>query len=195
MSLPDLDAVKLRLRAEDPVSGSNVEDPDLTLMMSSALASIEEKTGRPVTAAERTWIVEYPSPNWDGVTTAMRFFLPLYPVDPDTVTIEDADAEAVTDFRVNPSTGLITSTGDGFSNFPLTVTAEVGLDLMDDYATRIEPKLSQAFLDLCADWYQRRSPAALAEGAGGGVITQWQTLGVPERICKELEALRRARAL
>jgi hypothetical protein len=124
----------------------------------------------------------------------MTFFLPLYPVDPDTVEILDADSTAITDFRVNPVTGLITSTDAGFSNFPLTVTADVGLSLMAGYATRVEPKLSQAFIDLCADWYQRRNPGALAEGAGGGVITQWQTLGVPERICKQLDAYRLARA-
>jgi hypothetical protein len=97
---------------------------------------------------------------------------------------------------VNTATGLIVATESTvFDNWPYTVTAQVGLDLMADYETRIEPKLSQAFLDLCADWYQRRNPGALAEGAGGGVITQWQSLGVPERICKQLEAYRLARAI
>jgi hypothetical protein len=195
MALPDLQAVKDRLRIEN-----DVEDDDLELMMASALATIEERVGRPVTATERTWVLESPHSNWDGVTPVYRFFLPLYPVmhegsGGDLVTITDADDEEITDFRVNTRTGLVVATESTvWDNWPYTVTAQVGLDLMDDYSTRIEPKLSQAFLDLCADWYQRRNPGALAEGAGGGVITQWQTLGVPERICKQLDAFRLAKA-
>jgi hypothetical protein len=190
MSLPDLQAVKDRLRIEN-----DVEDDDLEIMLASALATIEEKVGRPVTAAERTWVIEYPYANWDGVTAATAMFLPLYPVDAETVEITDADDEEVTGFRVNAALGrVVAASGESFDNFPYTVTADVGLSLMADFATRIEPKLSQAFLDLCADWYQRRNPGALAEGAGGGVITQWQTLGVPERICKQLEAFRLAKA-
>jgi hypothetical protein len=195
MALPDLQAVKDRLRIEN-----DVEDDDLTIMMASALATITEAVGRPVTATERTWVLESPHSNWDGVTPVYRFFLPLYPVmhegsAGDLVTITDADDEEITDFRVNTRTGLVVATESTvWDNWPYTVTAQVGLDLMDDYATRIEPKLSQAFLDLCADWYQRRNPGALAEGAGGGVITQWQSLGVPERICKQLDAFRLAKA-
>jgi hypothetical protein len=195
MALPDLQAVKDRLRIEN-----DVEDDDLEIMRDSALATITEAVGRPIEAAERTWVLESPHSNWDGVTPVYRFFLPLYPVmhegsAGDLVTITDADDEEITDFRVNTRTGLVVATESTvWDNWPYTVTAQVGLDLMDDYATRIEPKLSQAFLDLCADWYQRRNPGALAEGAGGGVITQWQSLGVPERICKQLDAFRLAKA-
>jgi hypothetical protein len=195
VALPDLQAVKDRLRIEH-----DVEDNDLTIMLDSALATIEERVGRPVAATERTWVLESPHSNWDGVTPVYRFFLPLYPVTHegsagDLVTITDADDEEITDFRVNTRTGLVVATESTvWDNWPYTITAQVGLDLMDDYATRIEPKLSQAFLDLCADWYQRRNPGALAEGAGGGVITQWQSLGVPERICKQLDAFRLAKA-
>jgi hypothetical protein len=196
VALPDLQAVKDRLRIEN-----DVEDDDLDLMLASALATIEERVGRPVTAAERTFVMESPRSNWDEVTPVYRFFLPLYPVmhegsGGDLVTIFDADDEEILDFRVNTQTGLIVATEDTvFDNWPYTITAQVGLSLMPDYETRVEPKLSQAFLDLCADWYQRRNPGALAEGAGGGVITQWQTLGIPERICKQLDAWRLARAL
>ena len=196
MSLPDDDAVKAYLRIENDTENSVIASFRL-----SAAAFIEEFVGRPITATERTWVIESPSSNWDGVTPATRFFLPLYPVlDEDSsgplTTITDADDVEVTDFRVNAATGLVVATGGtSFDNWPYTVTATVGLSLMAGYATRVEPKLAQAFLDLCADWYQRRNPGALAEGAGGGVITQWQTLGVPERICKQLEPYRLARAL
>ena len=196
MALPTRNQVKDRLRIEN-----DVEDDDIDLMLASAAATIEEFVGRPIEATERTWVIEYPYANWDGVTAVDRLFLPLYPVmhegsaGPDLVTITDADDEAFTAFRVNTKTGLVVATdGECFDNWPYTVTATVGLDLMDSYSTRIEPKLSQAFLDLCADWYQRRNPGALAEGAGGGVITQWQTLGIPERICKQLDAFRLAKA-
>ena len=191
MSLPNLQQVKDRLRIEN-----DVEDDDLELMMASALATIEEFCGRPIEATEREFVIEAPSSHSDWGAPCMGFFLPLYPVDPDTVEIVDDDDVAVTDFRVNGATGRVIATfGTPFTTFPHTVTAEVGLSLMADFATRVEPKLSQAFLDLCADWYQRRNPGALAEGAGGGVITQWQTLGVPERICKQLEPYRLAKAL
>jgi hypothetical protein len=193
MALPSLQQVKDRLRIEH-----DVEDDDLTLMMASALATITEAVGRPLTATERTFTIECPAslayPYESYAPACHSFFLPLYPVDPDSVTIEDVDEVALDEFRVNGITGQIRTTGSAFSNFPLTVTADVGLDLMDDYATRVEPKLAQAFLDLCADWYQRRNPGALAEGAGGGVITQWQTLGVPERIRAQLSAFRLAKA-
>jgi hypothetical protein len=193
MSLPSLQELKDRLRIEN-----DAEDDDLEVMRDSALAVIEERVGRPLEVTERTWVLESPSSNWDGVTPVYRFFLPLYPVlheEDDLVTITDADDAAVTDFRVNAATGLIVATESTvFDNWPYTVTAPVGLELLPDYSTRVEPKLSQAFLDLCADWYQRRNPGALAEGAGGGVITQWQTLGVPERICKQLDAYRLTKA-
>jgi hypothetical protein len=193
MSLPSLQELKDRLRIEN-----DAEDDDLEVMRDSALAVIEERVGRPLEVDERTWVLESPHSNWDGVTPVYRFFLPLYPVlheGDDLVTITDADDEEVTDFRVNQATGLIVATESTvFDNWPYTVTAPVGLELLPDYSTRVEPKLSQAFLDLCADWYQRRNPGALAEGAGGGVITQWQTLGVPERICKQLDAYRLTKA-
>lgn len=196
MALPDRDAVKLRLRIEN-----DVEDTDIDAMLASAQATIEEAVGRPIEADERTWVMESPYSNWDGCTPVYRFFLPLYPVmhegsGGDLVTITDADGDDVLDFRVNTQTGRVFATESTvFDNWPYTVTAQVGLSLMAGYETRVEPKLSQAFLDLCADWYQRRNPGALAEGAGGGVITQWQSLGVPERICKQLDAYRLARAL
>jgi hypothetical protein len=196
MSLPTRDQVKDRLRIEN-----DVEDDDIDIMLASARATIEERVGRPIEAASRTFVMESPRSNWDEVTPVYRFFLPLYPVmhegsGGDLVTIFDADDEEILDFRVNTRTGLIVATESTvFDNWPYTITAQVGLSLMPDYETRVEPKLSQAFLDLCADWYQRRNPGALAEGAGGGVITQWQTLGVPERICKQLEAFRLAKAL
>ena len=194
MSLPDRDALKLRLRIE-----SDVEDADLDLMLASALGTIEQYVKRPIVATERTVVIE----SRDEWITPTRLFLPLYPVDVATVEITDADDAAITDIRVNGMTGLVTSTGSGFSNFPYTVTADVGLSLMDDYATRVEPILAQALLDLCADWYQRRNPAALAEGAGGGVMTQWmgqgmggmESPGIPMRITQMLQPFRLAKAL
>lgn len=196
MALPDLQAVKDRLRIDRAIEE---EDADLEVMRASAKAVILEAVGRPLEAEEREFVVEEPRGYCDPWTTPCRsFHLPLYPVkhaDPDLVTITDADDEEVTDFRVDVNTGRIIATNSTvFSNFPHTVTATVGLSLLPDYTTRVEPMLAQAFLDLIADWYQRRNPGALAEGAGGGVITQWQTLGVPERVCRMLDPYRLAKA-
>ncbi len=76
MALPDLTALKARLRIEN-----DVEDTDLGLMLLSAAAQIEEFVGRPITATEREWVIEYPFKMWDSVTPWSTFFVPLYPVD------------------------------------------------------------------------------------------------------------------
>ena len=148
MSLPDLQQLKDRLRIEH-----DVEDDDLELMRASALAFIEEFTGRPIYATERTFVIDGPGTNWDGETASATFFLPLYPVDPATVGMTDGDDVAVdaADFRVNGVTGRVAGIGTAsFSSFPMTVTATVGLSLMDGFATRVEPKLAQARAQLAA---------------------------------------------
>jgi hypothetical protein len=190
MALPSLQQIKDRLRIEN-----DVEDDDLEVMRESAAAFIEEYIGRPIAATEREFTIENIGP--DNISSG-KMFLPMYPVlheDDDLVTITDADDEAFTDFRVNTQTGMIVATdGARFDNFPYTVTATVGLELLPGYATRVEPNLSQAFLDLCADWYQRRNPGAFTEGAGGGVMTQWlgqgaggqASAGVPSRVMSQL---------
>jgi hypothetical protein len=73
MSLPSLQELKDRLRIEN-----DAEDDDLEVMRDSALAVIEERVGRPLEVDERTWVLESPHSNWDGVTPVYRFFLPLY---------------------------------------------------------------------------------------------------------------------
>ena len=170
----------------------DIEDADIDLIRDGINAIIEEKVGRPVAAASRTWVIE--DPRSHPLEIVQAFLIPTYPVkhaDTDLVTIVDADNVSVTDFRVNTETGLVVSLGSGFNNWPYTVTAKVGLDLMARYAERIEPKLTAAFFDLFLDFYQRRSPNAFAEGAGGGVITQYNQLGLPERVCQVLESIRR----
>jgi hypothetical protein len=142
-------------------------------------------------------VIEYPYPSWrgEGVT---YFQLPMYPVkhqDTDLVVVVDGDGNTIdtANYRVNTETGLVVALGSTvFDTWPYTVTAKVGLVLFDDYETRVEPLLSAAYFDLFADWYQRRSPNAFAEGAGGGVITQYNQLGVPDRVCQILETLRRS---
>jgi uncharacterized phiE125 gp8 family phage protein len=203
MSLPDRDAVKARLRIEN-----TVEDDVIDAMILSAKAFIEEFVGRPIAATERRWLIEYPGPGFDRCVPADRLFLPLYPVkheDPDFVTITDADGEEVSadDFRVNTQRGMVVATNCVFNNFPYEVTAKVGLELLDGYATRVEPNLSQALIDLCADWYQRRNPGAFTEGAGGGVMTQWmgtgtggmESVGTPARALDVLKMYRMIKAV
>jgi hypothetical protein len=197
VALPDLTAVKARLRIEN-----DVEDDDLEIMRESAAAFIEEYIGRPIAATERTFTIEGIGP--ENISSG-KMFLPMYPVlhdGDDLVTITDADDEAFTDFRVNTQTGMIVATeGTRFDNFPYTVTATVGLELLPGYSTRVEPNLSQAFLDLCSDWYQRRNPGAFTEAAGGGVMTQWlgqgaggqASAGVPSRVMSQLTMYQIAR--
>lgn len=205
MSLPSRDEVKARLRIEN-----DVENDDIDLMIASATSFIEEYTGRPIYSTERTWVLEFPGPDWARQSTN-RIFLPLYPMlEEDSsgplTTITDADGVDVdvANFRVNAQKGMITAiNGTRFGTWPYTVTATVGLEFMDDFATRVEPNLSQALMDLIADWYQRRSPGAFTEGAGGGVMTQWmgtgtggmESVGTPARALDNLKMYRLIKAV
>jgi hypothetical protein len=86
-------------------------------------------------------------------------------------------------YRVHPETGRIRGrAGVTFTDGPYAIAATVGLGARSDYTTVAEPVLGAAIIDLVADLFQRRNPAAQGEGAGGGVYTQWASLAdVPAR--------------
>ncbi len=193
MALPTVDDVKLVLRIEN-----DVEDTTLQAMLDRACALVVGHLGRPYEAIERTWVDEGGRVRAYGRLRALT--VPVTPIDPASLEIVDDDGTTLvagTDYRAPRAwDGVVRAMpGMTFSIAPYTLTANVGLaasfgsDGQVDYETVIEPVLAFAVIDTVADWYQRRNPAALSEGAGGGVITQWQGAGVglTSRACEALD--------
>lgn len=199
MSLVTLQDCKDYLRIQ-----SSAEDDALTLMRTAAIALIEQFIRRPITAELRTFTIDA-----DPFRYTSRFWLPMYPVavvdsSAGTADIVITDVDNVTlvedtDFRFNRLTGEVLALSDGsvgafFIGHPYTVAAYVGLSADPSYATNIEPAINAAILDLVADRYQRRSPAATNETTGGGVSSSY-TGGIPARVREMLQPFQIARAL
>jgi uncharacterized phiE125 gp8 family phage protein len=183
MALPTVADCKDYLRIEH-----TAEDAMLAGWLAQAIALIEAELGRPITILNRTFVLECEPSR----VSSTRLFVPIYPIATEDssagtadLTLTDADGTVLvedTDYRLDTRTGWITAIDSCFSNYPYTIVADVGLAALPEYATRIEPALSAAVLDVVADRYQRRNPAAQAEGAGGGVYTQSQIAGLPDRV-------------
>lgn len=200
MALPDLDDAKEYLKVEH----AN-DDALLTRELVGAFADVQAYLRVPILAEERTAYIERSADSLYRSTT--RLHLPWYPIAADSsatpaLTITDNDGDVLvegTDYRLDLRTGIIyglsASTFLPFSKWPYSVTAFVGLDARSDYATAIEPVLFTAILDVVADRYQRRSPAASSETTGGGVSTSYGELGLPTRVCRRLDPFRMVRAL
>lgn len=201
MALASVSDCKLYLR----IQGS-AEDTLLAGILASAIASCEAYLRRPIEAEERTFIIDRPSTS--AYRTDHQLFLPIYPValadsEIDAIGIVDGDGDTIVedvDFRLDPRTGIILALSDGeafghFSTFPYVVTATVGLSADPSYADRIEPAINAAIIDLVADRWHRRSPAATNESTGGGVSSSYDGSGLPNRVKEMLEPFRMARAL
>jgi hypothetical protein len=187
MALPTVADCKEYLRIEH-----TAEDTMLAGMLAQSIAAVEAELGRPIEYLNRTFVLEcnphYHSPN--------KLFVPLYPIGVDDsgagtsdLTLADADATVLiedADYRLDIRTGVITGIDVCFGNYPYTIVADVGLEALPEYAARIEPAISAAILDVVADRYQRRNPAATSEDAGGGVATNSASVGLPARVCEAL---------
>lgn len=117
---------------------------------------------------------------------------PFTTADPDAPVVVDADGDTVdaATYRLEPLSGrIIALDGYSFDNPPYTITAKVGLDAHPDYTEEIEPTLNLALLDLVADRYQRRNPAASSETDNGKSVSFAGEL-IPARVWGALVALR-----
>lgn len=202
MALPELADLKRYVKKQ-----TGDEDTLLTALLASATAAVRAFVRRPLIAEPRTFTLTRPHDSLYRTVTVLH--LPIYPAQaPDSsgdggVVITDTDGTELveeTDYTVDLRTGRIDGVSGGtsgmfpFSGWPYTVTATVGLSALDEYETDIEPVLFQAILDVAADLYQRRSPAATSETTGGGVSTSY-TGGVPQRVADLLLPFRMVRAL
>lgn len=183
MALPTNADLKLVLRIQ-----GTAEDAFLTTLLARARAVVEGLIGRPITAvSDRTWVDEGERVRSYGGLIAL--VIPTTPIDPATLVITDADGIellAGEDYRAPKAwDGVIRAMpGTTFRVPPYTLSADVGLSVSTDpdYATLIEPIVNAAILDVAADLYQRRSPAASSESTGGGVSTSYVDADVIARV-------------
>lgn len=159
MALPTLADAKAYCKVEH-----DQEDALLTALLARARGAVESYLNRPITAAERTMVIESPS---SGLRTLM---LPIYPVDAGALVIVDENGTTVpaADYRVSAVAGMIRRVDGGFwIGAPWTVTAPAGLSLHPSYAVVIEPVISAGIVDVVSDFYHNRNPvAALVSSAG-----------------------------
>lgn len=194
MALPTYTDLKTLLRIQ-----TTAEDTLLAALISRATYMVQAHIGRPIaTVADHPMTDEATTLTAYGLVT--KLLVPVTPYDAASLTITDADGTALvvtTDYRVGSVwTGeIFAAAGAAFTNGPYTLTADVGLATASDYATRIEPVIGAAILDVAADLWARRNPAAQAEGAGGGVYTQWQSSGLPARVAAMLAPFTVVRAI
>jgi uncharacterized phiE125 gp8 family phage protein len=188
MALPTVADCKAYLRIEH-----TVEDTMLTGMLAQSIAAIEAYLARPITILTRTWIVE----QHQSGASATKLFVPLFPIavadssaGTDDLTLTDGENVILiedTDYRLDTRTGVITAVGSCFGTWPYTIVADVGLEALDEYTTHVEPALSAAVLDVVADRYQRRNPAATSEDAADpGASFTTSNPGLPARVCEAL---------
>lgn len=186
------------------VQGS-AEDALFDIFHASAIGSIQSYLRRPITAELRTFRIDR-----GDVCISDTLRLPIYPVSlmveedsnseggVDAAVITDADDTVIdaADYHLDERIGVFTATtGNSFTNYPYTIVATVGLSAHPDYATVIEPVINAAILDLVADKWARRNPAATNESEGGGVSTSYADVGIPARVRETLDPWRMARAL
>jgi hypothetical protein len=187
VALPTLADVKLYLKKQ-----STDEDVLLQSLLDRAYGLVTAYLGRPYYAVETTWIDEGGRVRAYGGLRSLS--VPMVPFDPATLTIEDADGDAlvlVDDYRAPNHWDSVVraAVGMSFTNPPYTLTATVGLSVSTnpDYSTVIEPTIATAVIDTVAAYYQQRNPGASSESTGGGVSTSWDTKsGLPTRVCAAL---------
>jgi hypothetical protein len=162
---------------------SVAEDALLALIMARAKSMLEMWTDTPITATSQTAVDRA-----ESVDILVKSL--VFPRRPAQVTaVVDANGATVPagDYTVDNRSGMVYAKyGIAFPSGPYTLTANVGLSLRGDYAA-LEPMLNEAILDLAADLYQRRTPGAASENAGGTTI-QWDASR--ETVARVMKTLR-----
>jgi hypothetical protein len=191
MALPIIADLKLALRVE-----TDAEDALFTGWIARAQALVEGLLQRPLAASD-TAVSYVVTPSCHAVYgPATLLVLPVSPISDATadVSVTDADGTlvATSDYTIDGARAwLVAKVASDvvFGSAWYTVTAKPGLDQAADYATRIEPLLSQAITDTVADWYHHRNPDASVSTAGGGISVTYQNTGLPARVVAMLAPL------
>lgn len=181
MALLTVQDIKDYLRIEH-----SAEDAMLAGWRAQAIAAVEAEIGRPILMEQRTFVL-------DTKIADRTLFAPMYPfasddssggIEAPELTDENGDVLLEdTDYRIDYRAGMIHSLSGCFAAYPYVLEVWVGLEAAVDYADRIEPALNAAILDVVADRYQRRNPAATNEDATG-VSSGYSASnpGLPQRV-------------
>jgi hypothetical protein len=159
MPLPDIDLCKAYLRVE-----TGKEDLLIGEEIREAIAFIESYIGRAIL-----------DPNGTRVFGPVRTAFPV-----------------IAGFRVSdgaPNVNMYSEGSDELgreTNVPLpsSVTGPPPMSTLPDYATRWEPLLSRAILDMVAEFHSHRDPMVTNESSGGGTSVARGRLvhGLPPRV-------------
>lgn len=187
MALATLATCKLYLRKQ-----TTAEDTLIAALLASAIGRVEAYIRRPIIATEMTFVDDAVG---FGGRRMNRFVVPVTPIASiESVTDTDETELDVEELRFGVESGVVVAKdGTAFASGPYTIVASVGLSARENYASRIEPVINQAILDVVADLYQRRNPAAAQEATGGGVsvaYTQGDNGGLPDRTASLLKPFR-----
>lgn len=188
MALPTVADCKNYLRIEH-----TAEDAMLAVWLAQAIALVEAELGRPILYLKnRSFSIDA------SALAPHKLLVPLSPIavadssaTTDDLLLTDADGTVLvegTDYRLDVRTGVITALQGCFSRYPYTVVADVGLQALPEYLTHVEPAVSGAILDVVADRYQRRNPAATNEAVGADASAAFTTFapGLPARVVAAL---------
>lgn len=150
-------------------AGETAEDNLLDRMILTAKALIQQEVGVPITAAVRTWTDQAGS---QSTLRPVRTLLLPRPIAVAGLTVVDGDGRtlAVAEYDTSDlvENGLLNAAvGYTFPAGTYQGTATVGLSVHPDYGTMIEPLVNALIQDLCAEWYQHRSPQASQESDPG----------------------------
>jgi len=151
---------------------SGAEDLLLGGLVQSATALVEAWIGRPVEARSMTF-VDSGVDAFDRPVAKLR--VPVTPVAALTSVVDDdGTALDLTGLRTDATTGLVSYKDKSmFMNGPYTITATVGLSASPQYQFGASAAIQQAVVDIVADLYQRRNPAASREAEGGGIAVDY----------------------
>ena len=179
MALPVLADLKSYCRVQ-----TTAEDTMLAALLVRATAMVEGVLGRPITAEERTDVVTLECP-------ATRFTLPVWPVDTASFALVDPSGDTVPEENYTASvSGIVRgAAGVTFAAGDYEATYDAGWSAHPDYETKYEPILASAILDVAADLYQRRNPAATQETSGGGISVTYDKSGLPMRVMSTLRSM------
>jgi len=192
--LPDVADAKAYLRATD----SGAEDTLIQQLLDRAYGAVQRYLCRPIQTRQQTFVIEgrsrVPARVLDVGASPIDTTQPITIVDGNNVTL------ATTSYRADAELGLIyravapasASFGLCWAAWPYTVTLTWGLSARVDWTDTVAPAVGGAILDVAADLFQRRAPAASAESAGGGVSASWAggRYGLPTRVCAVLDPFR-----
>jgi hypothetical protein len=148
------------------------ENPLLLGLINSGIALVEAWIGRPIEARPMTF-TDSGVDMFDRPLAKLR--VPVTPVS-SLLSVVDDDGGAVdlTRLRVDTVTGLVAYKDKStFNNGPYTITASVGLSASPQYRFGASAAIQQAVVDIVADLYQRRNPAASREAEGGGIAVDY----------------------